>query len=59
MKLIEVIAGDNVTDAVAGIDKKNDALDFRLAQKTEDGRKAIRILVLDEKVQSKLNALQA
>jgi len=59
MKLIEVIAGDNVTDAVAGIAKKNDALDFRLAQKTEDGRQAIRILVLDEKVQSTLDALQA
>lgn len=59
MKLIEVIAGDNVTDAVSGIAKKNEALDFRLAQRTEDGRQAIRILVLDEKVQSTLDGLQA
>ena len=59
MKLIEVIAGDNVTDAVSGIAKKNEALDFRLAQSTEDGRQVIRILVLDEKVQSTLDGLQA
>ena len=58
MKLIEVIAGENVTDAVSAIAKKNDALDFRLAQKTEDGRQAIRILLVDEKVQSTLDALQ-
>jgi len=59
MKLIEVIAGENNTDAISGIAKKNQALDFRLAQKTEDGRQAIRILLLDEKVQSTLDALQS
>jgi len=59
MKLIEVIAGENVTDAISGIAKKNEALDFRLAQRAEDGRQVIRILVLDEKVQSTLDALQA
>jgi len=59
MKLIEVIAGENVKDAVSGIAKKNEALDFRLAQRAEDGRQVIRILVLDEKVQSTLDGLQA
>jgi len=59
MKLIEVIAGDNVTDAISGIAKKNEALDFRLAQRAEDGRQVIRILVIDEKVQSTLDGLQA
>lgn len=59
MKLIEVIAGENVTDAISGIAKKNEVLDFRLAQRTEDGRQVIRILVRDEKVQSTLDGLQA
>jgi len=59
MKLIEVIAGDNVTDAISGIARKNEALDIRLAQRTEDGRQVIRILVLDENVQSTLDGLQA
>lgn len=59
MKLIEVIAGENVTDAVSGIAKKNEVLDFRLAQRTEDGRQVMRILVRDEKVQSTLDGLQA
>ncbi len=58
MKLVEVIADENVTEAVADIAKRNNAIDFRLAQKTEDGRQAIRILLNDETVQSTLDALQ-
>lgn len=58
MKLVEVIADEDVTEAVADIAKRNDAIDFRLAQKTEDGRQAIRILLNDEKVQTTLDATQ-
>ncbi|MDH5472252.1 MAG: TIGR00341 family protein, partial [Gammaproteobacteria bacterium] len=58
MKLIEVIADTNITDTIANIARNNNALDFRLALKTEDGRQAIRILLTDEKVQSTLDDLQ-
>ena len=58
MKLIEVIANENITDTVSDIAKKNNALDFRLGQKGEEGRQAIRILLQDEMVQSTLDALQ-
>ncbi|MFW2372219.1 MAG: TIGR00341 family protein [Gammaproteobacteria bacterium] len=59
MKLIEVIADENITDTVSDIAKKNNALDFRLAQKGDEGRQAIRMLLLDEMVQSTLDALQS
>lgn len=58
MKLIEVIADENITETVTDIAKRNNALDIRLAQKGEEGRQAIRILQLDEMVQSTLDALQ-
>lgn len=58
MKLIEIIVDENLTDTVEEIAKNNDALDFRLAQKGEEGRQAIRILIHDETVQSVLDALQ-
>ncbi|MCW8956515.1 MAG: TIGR00341 family protein [Gammaproteobacteria bacterium] len=58
MKLIEVIADDNITETVSDIARRNNALDFRLAQKGEEGRQAIRILLLDEMVQTTLDALQ-
>ena len=59
MKLIEVIVDEIVTETVADIAKKNNAVDFRLAQKNEEGRQAMRILLQDEMVQSMLDALQA
>lgn len=59
MKLIEVIVDEIVTETVADIAKKNNAVDFRLAQKNEEGRQAMRILLQDEMVQSTLDALQA
>lgn len=58
MKLIEIIANENITDRVTEIARANQAIDQRLAQKTEDGRQAIRILIADEMVQSTLDALQ-
>ena len=59
MKLIEVIADEIVTETVAEIAKKHNAVDFRLAQKNQEGRQAMRILLQDEMVQSTLDALQA
>ena len=59
MKLIEVIVDEIVTETVADIAKKHNAVDFRLAQKNEEGRQAMRILLQDEMVQSTLDALQA
>ena len=59
MKLIEVIADEIVTETVAEIAKKNNAIDFRLALKNEEGRQAMRILMQDETVQSTLDALQS
>ena len=59
MKLIEVIADEIVTDTVTEIAAKNNAVDFRLAQKNEEGRQAMRILLQDEMVQSALDALQS
>ena len=59
MKLIEVIADEIVTETVTEIAAKNNAVDFRLAQKNEEGRQAMRILLQDEMVQSALDALQS
>ena len=59
MKLIEVISDEIVTETVADIAKKNNAVDFRLAQRNEEGRQAMRILLQDEMVQSTLDALQS
>ena len=58
MKLIEVIANENLSETVAEVARKHEALDFRLAQKTEDGRQGMRMLLLDDKVQTALDALQ-
>jgi len=58
MKLVEVIANEELTETVSDIAKRNAALDFRLAQKLEDGRQAMRILLQDENVQSTLDGLQ-
>ncbi len=59
MKLIEVIVDEIVTETVADIATKHNAVDFRLAQKNEEGRQAMRILLQDEMVRSTLDALQA
>ncbi len=58
MKLIEVIVDEIVTETVKEIAKKNNAVDFRLARKNEEGRQAMRILLQDDTVQSTLDALQ-
>lgn len=58
MKLIEVIADESIAEMVEDIAKHNNALDFRLALKNEEGRQAMRILLRDEMVQATLDALQ-
>ena len=58
MKLIEVIANEDLSETVAEIARKNEALDFRLAQKAEDGRQGMRMLLPDDRVQVTLDALQ-
>lgn len=58
MKLVEVIADEELTETVSDIAKRNAALDFRLAHRLEDGRQAMRILLQDENVQATLDGLQ-
>ena len=58
MKLIEVIADTNIVDIVVEIAKDSNATDYRLAQKNDEGRQAVRILIQDQMVQSTLDALQ-
>ena len=58
MKLIEVNADAGHVDTVAGIAHSNEAADFRLGFKGEDGRQIMRILVGDDRAQATLDALQ-
>jgi len=58
MKLIEAIADESITDIIVEVAKENNAIDFRLALKNEEGRQAVRILSHDEMVQSILDSLQ-
>ncbi|MGA7181070.1 MAG: TIGR00341 family protein [Thiobacillaceae bacterium] len=58
MKLVEVNADSGNIDTVAGIAEKNEAADFRLGYKGEDGRQIMRILVADDRAQAVLDALQ-
>ncbi|MDJ0806667.1 MAG: TIGR00341 family protein [Gammaproteobacteria bacterium] len=58
MKLIEVIADISSTKTVTSIAEKYKVRDFRLGAQTEDGRRAMRMLVKDDKVQSVLDTLQ-
>ena len=58
MKLIEVIADESIAETIEDIAVSNNAVHFRLAQKDEEGRQAMRILTQDENVQATLDALQ-
>jgi len=58
MKLIEVITEEIVVDSVAEIAENHNALNFHLAEKSEEGRQAMRILLRDHSVQAALDALQ-
>jgi uncharacterized hydrophobic protein (TIGR00341 family) len=58
MKLIEVMADSGSTPTVSKIAEKYKARDFRLGLEGEDGRRAMRMLVTDERVQPVLDALQ-
>jgi uncharacterized hydrophobic protein (TIGR00341 family) len=58
MKLVEVNADAGHIDTVCGIAEKNEAADFRLGYKGEDGRQIMRILIPDDRAQSVLDSLQ-
>jgi uncharacterized hydrophobic protein (TIGR00341 family) len=58
MKLIEVNADAGHVDTVSGIAQGNEAADFRLGYKGEDGRQIMRILIGDDRAQATLDALQ-
>jgi len=58
MKLIEVNADAGHIDTVAGIAEKNEAADFRLGFKGDDGRQIMRVLIADDRAQATLDALQ-
>lgn len=58
MKLIEVNADSGHIDTVRSIGEKNDAADFRLGYKDEDGRQIMRILISDDHAQAALDTLQ-
>lgn len=58
MKLIEVNADAGHIDTVSSIAATNQAADFRLGYKGEDGRQIMRVLIADERAQAVLDALQ-
>lgn len=58
MKLIEVNADSGHIDTVSSIAETNQAMDFRLGFKGEDGRQIMRILIADEHAQAVLDTLQ-
>lgn len=58
MKLIEVNADAGNIDTVSSIAETNEAADFRLGYKGEDGRQIMRILIADDRAQAVLDTLQ-
>lgn len=58
MKLIEVNADAGHIDTVNSIAEQNEAADFRLGYKGEDGRQIMRILIADDHAQAVLDGLQ-
>lgn len=58
MKLIEVNADSGHVDTVTSIAEQQEAADFRLGYKGEDGRQIMRILIADDRAQAVLDALQ-
>ncbi len=58
MKLVEVNADSGHVDTVTSIAEHNEATDFRLGYKGEDGRQIMRILIADNRAQAVLDALQ-
>lgn len=58
MKLIEVNADAGHVDTVRVIAEKQEAADFRLGHKGDDGRQIMRILVADDRAQAVLDTVQ-
>lgn len=58
MKYVEVVASAGSAETVTAIAEKVHAKDFRLGAENDDGMRAMRLLVNDEKLQSVLDMLQ-
>ncbi|MBE0425710.1 MAG: TIGR00341 family protein [Nitrospirae bacterium] len=58
MKIIEVIADTSSAATISAIAEKHEAYDFRPGFVGEDGRQAMQLLVLDDRVQEVLDTLQ-
>ncbi len=59
MKLIEVVADAGNADTVESLAQTHGVHDFRLGEKGEDGRQAMRLVVADDRVQVVLDTLQS
>lgn len=58
MKYVEVVADSGSADSVSAIAEKLEASDFRLGEIGVDGMQVMRLLVVDDKIQSVLDFLQ-
>jgi uncharacterized hydrophobic protein (TIGR00341 family) len=58
MKYVEVVANAGSADTVSAIAEKEKAQDLRLGPVSEDGMQQMRLVVVDDKLQSVLDALQ-
>jgi len=58
MKYVEIVAVAGSADTVLAIADHNDAFDLRVGEVGDDGMRAMRMLVADDKIQSVLDSLQ-
>ncbi len=58
MKYVEVVADAGSSDTITALAEKADSRDIRLGAAGEDGKRQIRLLVTDDKLQWVLDALQ-
>jgi len=59
MRLIEIVADSGHVDTLKGIADQNEVTDYWWGAETEDGRRAFRMLVDDDKRQAVMDALQS
>jgi uncharacterized hydrophobic protein (TIGR00341 family) len=58
MKYVEIVADESSADTVSAIAEKIEVSDFRFGEVGKDGMRAMRMLVVDDKLQPVLDALQ-
>jgi uncharacterized hydrophobic protein (TIGR00341 family) len=59
MKYVEIVADEGSADTVSAIAEKHEASDLRFGEVGKDGMRAMRLLVVDDKLQSVLDSLQS